>query len=145
MSTSCNLFRFFCKEKKNDTNLIRVPIDDERNSGTTLWRAFFKMATGYPDKPDKETQERAAIWLDYLDVMLPAPSYRCSYNKYKANYELNDVASSQKRMVEFFVGLYNRVGVNLAHMLPLTIDEVNATYAFRDVDSSKAVYKSCAK
>ena len=145
MSTSCKLFRFFCKEKKNNTKLIRVPIDDERHSGTALWVAFFKMAVGYPEKPDKDTQERAAIWLDYLDVMLPVQSYSCSYNKYKATFDLNDVASSKQKMVDYFVGLYNSVGENLAHKSPITSDEVKVTYGTRDVDASKTVYNSCPK
>ena len=145
MSTSCNLVRVFGKEKKNDTKLIRVPIDDERHSGTALWVAFFKMAVGYPEKPDKDTQERAAIWLDYLDVMLPVQSYSCSYNKYKATFDLYEVASSQQKMVDYFVGLYNSVSENLTHKPTITSDEVNAAYGLRDVDASKKVYNSCAK
>jgi len=144
MATSCRLMRIFCKEKKPNTNLVSVPIDDERCCGPFIWDALFSMAAGYPEKPDKDTQERAAMWLECLDCMFPVESYKCSYNTYKANYDLNDVASSKKKMVAYFVDLHNRVSDNLDHMSTTTSEEVMARYSKRYVEASNKVYNSCS-
>jgi hypothetical protein len=143
MATSCKLIRNFCKEKKPNTNLVSVPIDDERNSGDILWDAFFALSVSYPEHPDDCTRRRAVMWLDCLDSMLSVVSYRCSYNMYKANFDLNDVASSKQKMVDYFVGLHNSVSENLEHMSQTTSDEVITRYSMRVVDASKKVYRSC--
>jgi hypothetical protein len=136
--------RIFCKENKPNTNLVSVPIDDARHSGTILWGALFSMAVGYPESVDEERRVAANAWLDSLGAMFPVESYRCSYAAHKVQYDLYDVASSKQKMVDYFVGLYNKVAENLPHMSQLTSDEVFRRYSTRVVDSSKQVYNSCA-
>ncbi len=143
MATSCQLMRIFCKEKKTDTNLVSVPIDDARSPGPILWETLFIIANGYPDSVDDEKRSNAAKWLDSLGDVLPVQSYRCSYSTHKDNYDLNDVASSKKNMVDYFVGLQNSVAEKLDHMSPITSDEVIKRYSRRLVDSSKKVHNSC--
>lgn len=143
MATSCRLMRMFCKEKNTNTNLIRVPIDDERHSGATLWEAFFTMAVGYPDIANEERRRRAVEYLDSLDSMLPVPSYICSYGKHKRNYDLMEVASGRGAMISYFVDLYKSVADNLPHMKPITVEEVIEQYQTKLVDPSKLVYPSC--
>lgn len=143
MSTSCNLVRIFGKEKKNDTKLIRVPIDDPRCSGDALWEFHFLIAIGYPDIAEEERRVRVAQWLDLLDVIYPSAPCCCSYKQHRMKYDLAEVASGRGAMLSYFVELYNSVAENLPHMKKTTVEEVIEKYGTKLVDPSKRIYNSC--
>jgi hypothetical protein len=135
--------RMFCKEKKTNTNLIRVAIDDPRCSGDAFWDSHFLTAVGYPDIAEEERKRLAAQWLGSLDAIYPSAPCCCSYKQHKMKYDLMEVASGRHAMISYFVDLYNSVGEKVPHMGKTTVEEVIEKYKANWVDSSKTVYNSC--
>lgn len=148
--TSCFLLnKIFCD--KTNEKLTTVPSSDPRVSGPILWDAFFLIAVGYPNNPSDETQENAIKFLESIPAMIPSIESKCFVANYNKNIDLQQVCSSKKNFLLYWVDLKNAVSEKLnknisdvKYKKPMeTVEGIIEKYGQGQIDDVKPIHDQC--
>jgi len=115
-----NKFSKFGKTKsiKNTKQCRWLRSDEQPIFGPYLWTAFHLMSVNYPDKPTKETQNKAIGFIHGIPWLLPCSN--CGYHlktyiykeylpKLSLKQKLHKITSSRDEFTKFFVHAHNNV------------------------------------
>ena len=106
-------------------SLSESPNKDATVFGPKLWYCLHNAAKAYPDSPTKLVQDRMKNVILGIPYLIPCDScyeHSLSYIDTLEEYKLNNICSSRKNLIIFFVEFHNHVNRRLGKKIYNIVD-----------------------
>ena len=141
------MFKRFFEIKNKESTKIKHSCknqltSDPRIFGPEMWLTLHRIAANYPENPTYEAKSQLIAFINSLPYMVPCQHCGCHFLDFLEAYNLNNVVTSKKTIVKFFVDAHNNVNKNNGKP-EWSVEDANIYVSENLCNDDRPVWKFC--